>query len=206
LTFQTWFVFFIVEAVASITPGLAVLYVISQGLRGGTRTSLWSALGILSANFFYFVLSATSLGAVLAASERLFLVVKIAGAAYLIYLGLKSILGKADPLITRIAPPDPPARIYTRGLAIQLANPKTLLFFTAIVPQFVNPRAPVGPQMAILAATSIVPEFFILMAYGALAAKASNWARQPKYATWADRIAGALLLAVGAGLALVERG
>lgn len=205
MSFQTWFLFFITEAVLSLTPGLAVLYVISQGLRGGAGTAVWSACGILSANFFYFVLSATSVGAVLAASERLFLVVKYVGAAYLIYLGLKSILGKAESLVTRMAAPEPPFKIYSRGVAIQMANPKTLLFFTAIVPQFVNPRAAVGPQMAILAATSIIPEFFILMAYGALAGRASEWARQPKYATWADRIAGALLLAVGAGLALVER-
>jgi homoserine/homoserine lactone efflux protein len=205
LTFETWFVFFITEAVLSITPGLAVLYVVSQGLRGGVGTSVWSALGILTANFFYFVLSATSVGAVLAASERVFLIVKYTGAAYLVWLGLKAILGKADPLVTRMAAPDPPSRIYTRGVAIQLANPKTLLFFTAIVPQFVNPRAPIGPQMAILAATSIIPEFFILLAYGALAGRASQWARQPQYATWADRIAGGLLLLVGAGLALVQR-
>jgi homoserine/homoserine lactone efflux protein len=206
LTFDTWFLFFITEAVLSLTPGLAVLYVISQGLRGGAKTAVWSACGILTANFLYFVLSATSVGAVLAASERLFLVVKYAGAAYLIYLGLRSLLGKAGPLVTRMAAPDPPHRIYTRGVAIQLANPKTLLFFTAIVPQFVNPRTAIGPQMVILAATSIIPEFFILMGYGALAGRASEWARQPKYATWADRLAGALLLLVGAGLALMKRG
>ena len=150
MSFQTWFLFFVTEAVLSLTPGLAVLYVISQGLRGGVRTSIWSTLGILSANFFYFAISATSLGLVLAASYRLFLVVKYVGAGYLVWLGLKSLFAKEAGLLAREAVPDPAHRIYAKGVALQLASPKALLFFTAIVPQFVNPKLAVGPQMVVL--------------------------------------------------------
>lgn len=205
MTLQTWALFAATETMLSLTPGPAVLFSISQGLRGGARTTLWSTLGILTANLFYFGLSATSLGVVLAASYRLFLVIKYVGAVYLVWLGLKAIFSRADSMLARQASPDPPARIYVKGLALQLANPKALLFFTAILPQFVNPHEPVPMQILILGLTSILPEFVILMTYGALAARASHLASQPRFAAWGDRISGGLLLTAGAGLALVDR-
>ena len=205
MTLQTWALFAATETVLSLTPGPAVLFVISQGLRGGALTSLWSTAGILSANLFYFALSATSLGVVLAASFQLFLVVKYAGAAYLVWLGLIAIFSKADPLLARQAVPDRPAKIYLKAIALQLANPKALLLFTAILPQFINAREPVPMQIVILGLTSIIPEFFILLAYGTLAARASHLASEPRFAAWGDRIGGGLLITAGAGLALVDR-
>jgi len=205
MSWETWALFAITELMLSMTPGPAVLYVISQGLRGGAGTSLWSTCGILSANLFYFALSATSLGVVLAASYRLFLVVKYAGAAYLVWLGLKAIFSKADSMLARSAAPNPPGKIYVRGVALQLANPKALLFFTAIVPQFINPRQPVPMQILILGLTSVIPEFFVLMGYGTLAARASHLAAERRFAAWGDRISGGLLITAGAGLALVGR-
>ena len=205
MTLHTWALFAATETVLSLTPGPAVLFVISQGLSGGARRSFWSTTGILSANLFYFALSATSLGVVLAASYQLFLVVKYVGAAYLVWLGLKAIFSKADSLVTRQAAPDPAAKIYWKALALQLANPKALLLFTAILPQFIDAREPVPLQILVLGLTSVIPEFFILMAYGTLAARARHVATQPKFAIWGDRIGGGLLITAGAGLALVDR-
>src|SRR5450631_2257590 len=94
MTFETWLLFFIMETALSLSPGPAVFYVVSQGIRA-FRRAVPATLGILSANACYFALSATSLGALIAASARFFTIAKWVGAAYLIYLGVKSLRSAA---------------------------------------------------------------------------------------------------------------
>jgi threonine/homoserine/homoserine lactone efflux protein len=203
VNWDTYWLYVLTEAALSLSPGPAVMLVIAYGLTQGARRSLPATLGILSANAIYFAISATSLGAVLVSSRAFFFAVKWIGAAYLAYLGLRALFGQPSPITAS----NPAARgstwrsIYASGLTLQLANPKTLIFFVAILPQFVDPRLPIGAQMAWLAAGSVVPEFFILAGYGFLASRAARIATDPRYARWTDRSAGALVLAA-AGLVL----
>ncbi len=88
MTFKTWLLFLIMETTLSLSPGPAVFYVVSQSIRGGMQRGLPAVCGIITANAIYFALSATSLGAVIAASGQFFTIVKWAGAAYLIYMGI----------------------------------------------------------------------------------------------------------------------
>jgi len=179
MTFKTWLLFLGVETALSLSPGPAVFYTVSQGVRGALRRTLPAAAGILTANGIYFVLSATSLGALIAASARFFTIVKWIGAAYLIYLGLKA-LRSANSMHSVALDGNPAERergrrsVYLGALTLQLANPKALLFFLALLPQFIDPAIPVVPQMLILAATSMVPEFCILIGYGWLAHRAAH--------------------------------
>jgi homoserine/homoserine lactone efflux protein len=193
MTFQTWLLFFIMETALSLSPGPAVFYVVSQGIRAFPR-AIPATLGILSANACYFALSATSLGALIATSARFFTIAKWAGAAYLTYLGIKSLRAAAAShsiaLTGSAAPGDgdgrggqPPGvdtrgndrrQIYLGALTLQLSNPKALLFFLALLPQFIDTQRTVAPQMLILAATSMLPEFCILLAYGWLAHGAAH--------------------------------
>src|SRR5438874_11123729 len=94
MNWKIWLLFVMTEAVLSVTPGPAVLYVLSQGIRRGPAKSVWASWGILSANTMYFILSATSLGAVIVASYKLFFLIKWLGAAYLVCLGIASFFGK----------------------------------------------------------------------------------------------------------------
>ncbi len=178
MTFKTWLLFLVMEMALSLSPGPAVFYVVSQGVRGGLRRTLPAAAGILSANGIYFTLSATSLGALIAATGRFFVVAKWLGAAYLIFLGIKSLLeagaGKAVSLSGGTPQSGDRRRVYLGALTLQLANPKALLFFLALLPQFIDTRAAVIPQMLILAATSMIPELFILMGYGWLSHRAAH--------------------------------
>jgi threonine/homoserine/homoserine lactone efflux protein len=200
INWDTYWLYVLTEAALSLSPGPAVVFVIACGLAVGARRSLAATCGILAANTFYFALSATALGAVLAASRPFFIAVKWVGAAYLVYLALSALFGRPSPLtLSRAAGPPQSARaIFLSGLALQLANPKTLIFFVAILPQFVDARLPVGPQMVWLAVGSVVPEFFILAAYGFLASRAARLATDARFARWTDRVAGLLVLAAAA--------
>ena len=207
MTWQVWLFFVMTEAVLSITPGPAVLYVLSQAIRRGPAKSIWASGGILSANTMYFVLSATSLGAVIVASYKLFFVIKWLGAAYLIYLGVFSFFGKSSVMSTPESSGDVRSgpRILRDGFVLQAANPKALLFFTAILPQFIDAHHNVAFQIMVLGVSSILVEFVILFVYGQLAGRALSTARNPRFEKLTNRIAGSLLIGAGVGLAGLRR-
>ncbi len=203
MTWQIWLAFVVVEGMLCITPGPAVLFVLSQAIQRGPGKSVWGIGGILCANTMYFALSATSLGAVIVASYRLFFLIKWLGAAYLVYLGLRSFFGKATILAlpeskegSRRGP-----RILRDGFFLQAANPKALLFFTAILPQFIDAHRNVVFQILVLGITSVVVEFFVLSVYGQFAGRALATARSPRFEKVTNRIAGSLLIGAGIGLA-----
>jgi homoserine/homoserine lactone efflux protein len=204
MNLSTWLFFSGTEALLCLTPGPAVLFVLSYGLARGGRASLWANAGILTANTFYFVLSALGLGAVLLASHDVFTVIKYLGAAYLVYLGARTIYGAGLALqadsVARATTEG--WRTLTRGFALQAANPKALIFFVALLPQFIDANKAVAPQVVILGVTSVVIEFFVLAAYGYLAARAATIAREPKFVTVTNRVSGGMLVAAGAGIAL----
>jgi threonine/homoserine/homoserine lactone efflux protein len=209
MSWHTWWLFLVTETALCLTPGPAVLLVVSQGLRRGLRGSVLSSGGILSANAMYFAVSAFGLGAAILASYDLFSLIRWAGAAYLVWLGLRAIFGSPSPFLVEpdgvTAVGEPNRRLFFNGFILQAANPKALIFFAAILPQFLNPNEPVAFQLAVLGATSLVAEFFVLLGYGLLAGRASSWARQPRFAKVADRVSGALLIGAAVGLAGVER-
>ena len=207
MTWQIWLLFVMTEAVLSITPGPAVLYVLAQAIRRGPSQSVWASCGILSANALYFALSATSLGAVIVASYKLFFVIKWLGAAYLVYLGLLSFFGKTSVISLPEATPGARSgpRILRDGFFLQAANPKAILFFTGILPQFIDARHNVALQILLLGISSVVVEFVILFIYGQLAGRALSTARSPRFEKLTNRLAGSLLIAAGVGLARLRR-
>jgi threonine/homoserine/homoserine lactone efflux protein len=156
----------------------------------------------------YFTVSAAGLGAAILASYELFSLIRWLGAAYLIWLGLRAIFGGQSafsPASGGSTTLDSNRRLFVNGFLLQAANPKALVFFAAILPQFVNPSQPIATQFALLGVTSVVVEFFVLLGYGTLAGRASALARQPRFAKAADCIAGTLLLGAAIGLAGIER-
>ncbi|HTN49280.1 MAG TPA: LysE family translocator [Burkholderiaceae bacterium] len=200
VNWDTYWLYVLTEIALSLSPGPAVMLVIACGLAHGARRSTWASLGILSANAIYFAISATALGAVLVASREFFVAVKWLGAAYLVYVGLSALFGRPSAITVSTANTGgrAPRDLYLAGLTLQLANPKTLIFFVAILPQFVDARLALGPQMVWLAAGSIVPEFLILAGYGWLASRARTVAADPRYSRWTDRLAGVLVLGAAA--------
>jgi homoserine/homoserine lactone efflux protein len=204
VSLRIWFFFLVTEAVLCLTPGPAVLFVVSCGLARGGRAALWGNGGILSANTFYFVLSALGLGAVLLGSHEVFTVIKYVGAGYLVWLGIRTIRG-AGLAIKTDSDPEPTAqgwRMLARGFVLQAANPKALLFFVALLPQFIDIQQAIAPQVVILAVTSAAVEFVVLAGYGYFAARAASLAREARFVTATNRASGGLLVATGTLLAL----
>lgn len=207
MTWNLWLLFVVTETILCLTPGPAVLFVVSHGLSRGGRSSLWATAGILTGNTLYFLLSAVGLGAVLLASYDVFTVIKYAGAAYLIFLGVQTFRG-AGLGLARQANGEPVSsgwRSLARGFALQTANPKAIVFFIAFLPQFIRPANAVAPQVMILAITSLIIEFVVLAIYGHVAGRAASIARKSRFITATNRASGAMLVAAGTGLAWTSR-
>jgi len=208
MTVETWLLFCVTETVLCFTPGPAVLTVVSLALSAGARAGIGASLGILTANAFYFILSATGIGAILLASYELFFLIKWIGAAYLIWLGLHMLLSRSsafEPAGAAATATRRSLRPFTHGVVTQGANPKALVFFTALLPQFIHPDNAVPLQVAILAASSILIELAVLSIYVALCYRARGLMHRPGFATTLNRAGGALLIGAGAGLATVRR-
>jgi homoserine/homoserine lactone efflux protein len=205
MSLSAWWLFVMTETVLSISPGPAVLFVVSQALRGGSSRGISGALGILSANAVWFVLSGLGVGALLLAAGHWVFALRWAAAAYLVYLAVKPIVSQSAfaPQLPDESPSTArPREVWRRGFLLQVANPKALVFFVALLPQFVDPYQPVGPQIVILGVTSVVCEFPVLAAYAALAGWASRWAREPRFARAIDLAAAVLLITAALGVAL----
>jgi homoserine/homoserine lactone efflux protein len=206
MSLETLGLFVALHTVLCLTPGPAVLLVLSQALGRGAPAGFWSTQGILAGNTIYFALSATSLGLVLASSD-VFFAVKWLGAAYLIWLGLREIFAPARGLMVGAAtgPALGRRRLVLNGMLLQLANPKALLYFGAVLPQFLSADRPLIGQVAILWAVATVIELAVLNTYSLLASRAGAFARQPRFIRFTNIAAGSLLVTAGAGIAALRR-
>jgi len=207
MSLETWLLFCATETILCFTPGPAVLLVVSQSIARGTWAGFAASLGIVTANTAYFALSGTSLGAILMASWQAFTVIKWLGAGYLVWLG-GQMLFKKQLALSRLDAPEPPThsrqRAFSLAVLTQGANPKALVFFTAILPQFINPNAPVLPQILIMGVSSVVIELVVLAIYIGTCHGARTWVRQPRVAGILQRVGGAFLIGAGVRLALIR--
>lgn len=199
--------FFLVSLASTAIPGPAVLYVTTQGMRGGMRSGLPAALGILAADAFYIVLSVTGLSAVLAASYQLFTIMKWAGAVYLVYLGVRIVLSGLTASVTRQAPAagSGTGRSFLGGFALHAANPKALLYFGSLVPQFVTTGKPLAMQLAALALIHLSTASCVLIIYAASSARLGRGSVGPGVSRFLRFAAGASLIGAGVSLGCLRR-
>jgi homoserine/homoserine lactone efflux protein len=204
MTAQTWFLFCITELILCLIPGPAVLLVLSTALRRGFSSASTAASGILASNTLYFALSATGIAAVIVASHTVFNVIKWLGAAYLIWLGLRMLWARTPQHADAPSTTDNiRERVFLRAFIVQSSNPKSLIFFVALLPQFISPNSSVPRQILILGITSIVIEFTVLSGYAAIASRA-RYVAKTRFSDLLERVGGGVLIVAGARLAWIR--
>ena len=201
-----WLTYLLATIILSVTPGPGVFSSISSGLHHGFRLGLWNGVGMQAANLVYVAVVALGLGAILLASQTLFSIVKWLGVIYLVYLGV--VTWRATPSGFEDSRDDAARgarEIFVRGFLVNITNPKGIIFFAAIFPQFIDVARPQLAQYLILGATTFVTDLAIMMGYTALAAKAFAVMREPAHLRWVNRGLGGMFVAAGVALAGFRR-
>jgi homoserine/homoserine lactone efflux protein len=199
--------FFITTLVVVFSPGPAAIVVAEQGVGHGAKSAFLGTLGIASANVVYFLLSATGIASLLLASNLVFTAIKWLGVAYLVYLGLSAIFSKSGGLVVRkdVSPAFSAKRFFIKGFVVEISNPKALLYFTALLPQFLNTAQPVAPQLLIMGLTTLVLDLLSYSLYGLLGDRLAHSALKQWVINLINRCAGGFLIFTGLKMATVER-
>lgn len=206
MNLTTYLLYLAAVALLIFTPGPTMLMCMTTALNHGPRKALTSASGSVSAVLCVMLLSAMGLGALLAASETAFTVAKFIGAAYLVWLGIKTFRSDAAVLQVDADGAETSHRsFYLRGFLVGASNPKALLFFAAFFPQFLNPAAPFAPQFAVLALTFIAFELTVLTLCSLGVSRLAPLLRTSRPVRWINRISGGLFTLMGGLLLLTRR-
>ncbi len=190
------------------TPGQDMLYVVSRSLAQGRLAGVLSAIGVCLGILVHTAIAALGLGAILAASEGLFLALKLAGAAYLLYLGLAMLLARADAgRIASAGGRESLAALVWQGILSNVTNVKVVVFFLACLPQFVDPASPHATRdLALLGALYAALALPVKAAVGFAAGSLSERVlARPAALAWLRRLGGAVLVVLGARLAAASR-
>jgi threonine/homoserine/homoserine lactone efflux protein len=202
----TTFALFAAACVAFLViPGPSVFYIVTRSLVQGRRAGLTSMLGVQAGGFVHVVAAAFGVSALIASSAAAFTVVKYAGAAYLVFLGLRKLLARDEEEPAEVPRGSvSPRHLFAHGVIVNVLNPKTALFFLAFLPQFVDPSAgPVAPQMLVLGTMLVCIGTVSDGTYALLAAGAGNKLRSARAARRRlDRISGGVFVGLGVFAAL----
>lgn len=196
--------FTVITIIALVTPGPDMLFVLGCGMRGGVRAGISATLGVVTGDALYIVAAAAGLAVLLTAFPVVFTILRFAGAAYLVYLGVQMIRQRKNAQVD-----DPDAdgmsgrRAFFNGVVSSAANPQTFTFMVALLPQFIDPAAgPVWAQFAVLGAVLIILEFLADGTVGVLAGRIGSWLRERQAVRRRiDAATGTLFIGLGVRLA-----
>ncbi len=212
MALHQWLIYVSVVLAIIATPGPAAGLCMSHGVAHGRLRTLFTIVGLLLSSVTLIGLSAAGLGAVIATSGTLFLIVKYVGAAYLIYLGVS--IWRSPPSNSKTANAQPnnvevdqvPAyKLIRTGYLVGVSNPKDLLFFGALFPQFMDPTLPAIGQILVLSATWLIVAFSIMVCYAAIGFQLATALDRIGAHGLFNRITGGALIAAGAVLAWFKR-
>lgn len=204
MSLAVWFGFLLAAILIAVTPGPGAVISMSTGMRHGYGAALVVILGLQVALVTHLVIVAVGLGALLAASETTFTLLKFLGAGYLVWLGIQK--WRAPPLPIKgeqLALPH--HGLFVQGLLVNLTNPKAIIFICALVPPFIDSALPQLPQYLIIAATLCATDMVVMSAYALAAARIGNWLHRPESVRLQNQIFGGLFISAGALLGISSR-
>ncbi|MCP2075156.1 UNVERIFIED_ORG: homoserine/homoserine lactone efflux protein [Pseudomonas lini] len=207
MVLETWLAFFAACWVISLSPGAGAIASMSSGLRYGFWRGYWNAMGLQLGLALQVVIVAAGVGAILTASATAFYVIKWFGVAYLVYLGVKqwrAIPGEISDNAA-VRPIGNPLALIFRGFLVNISNPKALVFMLAVLPQFIDPHAPLVKQYLILGGTMICVDLIVMAGYTGLAAKVLRLLRTPKQQRRMNRTFAGLFIGAAGFLATIRR-
>ncbi|MCI8208684.1 threonine transporter RhtB [Pseudomonas sp. S25] len=207
MSFETWLAFFAACWVISLSPGAGAIASMSSGLRYGFLRGYWVALGLQLALIAQIAIVAAGLGAVLAASDMAFTLIKWFGVAYLVYLGIKQWRALPAELTddSTIRPIGKPMALIARGFLVNISNPKALVFMLAILPQFIDPNAPLLAQYLTIMATMVAVDMTVMAGYTGLASRVLRALKTPKQQRRMNRTFAGLFVGAAGFLATLHR-
>lgn len=206
MSFELWLAFAAASAAMLAIPGPTVMLVVSYALGQGRGTGWATVPGVTLGDFTAMTISLAGAGAVLAASAELFTVLKLCGAAYLVWLGVK--LWRAEPMppgALNVRQKGKARAMFANAFAVTALNPKSIVFFVAFVPQFVDPAAPALPQFMVLEITFLTLAATNAALWAALAGKMRERFRKPQTLRLLNRTGGGFLIGAGVLTALARR-
>jgi homoserine/homoserine lactone efflux protein len=211
---KLWLAFLVATTVIAISPGPGAVLSMSVGLRYGFRQALGSIAGLELALLLQLGVVALGLGAVLNASPTAFALIRLGGAAYLVWLGIERwrsatriVPGIVPGVVHEAAAPSLPhsgRKLWLQGLLVNLTNPKAIIFMGAFVPQFIVPERPQALQLGIIGLTMVVSDVLVMGTYALLASRLRPLLQQPRHQRLQHRLFGAFF--IGAGLMLAFSG
>ena len=207
MALDTWLAFFLASWIISLSPGAGAIASMSSGLQYGFVRGYWNAIGLQLGLAMQIAVVAGGLGAILAASSTAFYAIKWFGVAYLVYLAIKQ--WRALPMDmtddAAVRPIGKPMAMMFRGFLVNASNPKALVFMLAVLPQFVNPQAPLLIQYLILGATMISVDMIVMAGYTGFASKVLRLLRTPKQQKRVNRTFAGLFVGAAGFLASLHR-
>jgi homoserine/homoserine lactone efflux protein len=207
MTTEIYLLFLITTLVVVFSPGPAAIVVAEQGASHGVKSAFLGTLGIASANVVYFLLSATGIASLLLASNLVFTAIKWLGVAYLVYLGLSAIFSKSGGLVVRkdASQAFSAKRFFIKGFVVEISNPKALLYFTALLPQFLNTAQAVAPQLLIMGLTTLMLDLLSYNLYGLLGDRLAHSSLKQWVVNLINCSAGGFLIFAGLKMSTIER-
>lgn len=204
MNIDTLLLYLIVAFFYITSPGPAILLAIFNGLRADMKIVAISSFGNILGLSILSTASILGLGAILTTSALLFMIIKFIGAFYLIYLGIKFIKDnkalRFEDTSEKIDKSKSKIKYFYEAFFLAITNPKPILFFTAIFPQFLDLRTDILPQFIIMTIAFLTISFFSLCTYGLLAKKSKVWLSNNNRMNWFHRITGGIFITMGLGL------
>jgi threonine/homoserine/homoserine lactone efflux protein len=205
MSFEFFLIYAVTVFVASIIPGPSMLLALTHGMKYGAKKTTVSALGNLSVTLIQAAISIAGLGAVLLASKGVFNAIKWAGAAYLVYMGISiwrsSTMPAAEQSLNGNQAETPLRKMFLQAAFVTAGNPKAIVFFTAIFPQFIDPDVAFIPQCGMLMGTGGLIAFACFMAYAIGGQKIMRLFSEASIGKYINKVIGGTFIAAGIGLA-----